>query len=223
MKNFIAKTWNYITGKKLDVIAAPSLVYHHRQRDVDHNYFDYIRSGTLELISHEIHKNNVPGAVAELGVYKGKFARYINKHFKDKSLYLFDTFEGFHAKDVSIEVSGQFSDGEQDFKNTSVESVLSIMPYREKCVVKKGYFPESAEGLEERFCFVSLDTDLYEPIYNGLVYFYHRLNRGGYIMIHDFNNDLYPGTRAAVEKFCQENNIGFVPIPDSAGSCIICK
>lgn len=60
--------------------------------------------------------------------------------------------------------------------------------------VKKGWFPESASDCEEdSFCFVSLDTDLFEPIYQGLLWFYPRITPGGYIMIHDYNNNTYIG------------------------------
>lgn len=41
--------------------------------------------------------------MAELGVYKGKFAVEINKLFPYKKLYLFDTFEGFFSQDIDIE------------------------------------------------------------------------------------------------------------------------
>jgi O-methyltransferase len=70
---------------------------------------------------------------------------------------------------------------------------------------------------------VSIDTDLYDPIYNGLQYFYPRLVKGGYIFIHDYNNDAYLGAKKAVQQFCAENNISFVPLPDSCGSAIITK
>ena len=71
--------------------------------------------------------------------------------------------------------------------------------------------------------FVSIDADLYEPIYAGLQFFYKYLVRGGYIFVHDFNNDNYKGARKAVEQFCEEQNISFTPIPDAAGSVIITK
>ena len=70
---------------------------------------------------------------------------------------------------------------------------------------------------------MSLDADLYEPIYNGLQFFYPKLVRGGYIFVHDFNNDSYKGSRKAVEQFCSEQEINFVPIPDAGGSAVICK
>ena len=75
----------------------------------------------------------------------------------------------------------------------------------------------------EEFVFVSIDTDLYDPIYNGLLYFYPRLIKGGYIFVHDYNNDGYTGAKKAVQQFCKENQISFTPLPDSCGTAIIAK
>lgn len=226
MIRFFARSANYLFGKVLQknrVSVTGTLDFLHRKRDIDHNYFDYIRLSTLELISFEIKKNDLEGSVAELGVYKGKFARFINQFFPEKNLYLFDTFEGFDTRDVSAEKSQHFSSGEQDFSDTSISSVMKEMPFPDRCIPVKGFFPESAKGIKDSFVLVSLDADLYEPIYAGLSFFYPRLVKGGYILIHDFNNDYYKGARKAVEKFCSEQNINFVPLPDSGGSAIITK
>jgi O-methyltransferase len=221
-----AKGTNFLFGKvihKGKVFVGNSLKYLKRTREINPNYFDYVRLSTLELVSFEINKNNLAGNTAELGVYKGKFAKYINQYFPNRTLYLFDTFEGFDHRDVASENENKFSSGEQDFSDTSVEEVLKIMPYPKKCIPVKGFFPESAKEVHDKFVFVSIDADLFEPIYEGLKFFYPLLVKGGYIFVHDFNNDNYPGARKAVEKFCTENNISFVPIPDSAGSAILSK
>ena len=110
---------------------------------------DFVRYTTLELCANEIKRNKIQGNVAELGVYKGEFAKRLNQLFPDKKLYLFDTFEGFDQKDITTEKKSNFSSGEQDFSDTSVELVLGKMKYRDNCVVKKGYFPESAEGVDD--------------------------------------------------------------------------
>lgn len=184
---------------------------------------NYIRINNFELIVEEIKEKKLNGECAELGVYKGEFAKYINEAFSDKKLYLFDTFEGFDSKDIAIEKKHDFSEGNQDFSNTSVTEVLKKMKYPENCIIKKGWFPESLEGIEETFCFVSLDADLFKPIYDGLEYFYPRLVKGGYIFVHDYNNDLYSGAKEAVKTFCHKNNIPYVPISDSWGTVVIGK
>jgi len=223
---FLIKAFNYLFGKWLFTQNAHlnySLKYSDRKRDIDINYLDYIRLATLELAAHEIEKRNLSGNIAEVGVYKGKFAKYINQYFPSKKLYLFDTFQGFDEKDIQTEKRLGLNDANQDFSNTSVDLVLKNMPFPKQCIVKKGFFPETTAGIEDSFVFVSLDTDLYEPIYQGLLYFYPRMVKGGYIFVHDVNNDSYKGASKAVEKFSEEKDISFLAIPDSCGSVVFIK
>ena len=212
---------SYLESKGFHLIK--SLPYLKRNRLMQLNRMDYVRMSCLELAGYEVYSKNVPGQVAELGVYKGDFAAEINTVFKDRTLYLFDTFEGFDDRDKGTEVSKSFSTAMQDFSDTSAEKVYARMPYKEKCIVRKGFFPETATGVSGPFAFVSIDTDLYEPIYQGLKFFYPQLSKGGYIFVHDFNNEEYKGAREAVIRFCNENNIGYTPIADIGGTAIITK
>ena len=211
---------NVLNPKK--VYLTMSLTYRGKKQKLAAE-FDHIRCSTLELCSEEILSNKVEGNVAELGVYKGDFAKKLNQLFPDRKLYLFDTFQGFEHKDIDVEKANNFSDGTQDFSDTSVDLVLNKMLYPNNCIVKKGFFPETAVDVSDKFCFVSLDADLYEPIYQGLKFFYDKLERGGYIFVHDYNNDNYTGAKEAVQKFCKETNISFTPIGDSGGTSIITK
>jgi O-methyltransferase len=223
---FLIKVFNYLFGRFLhskNVHLNYSLNYSKRERSVDIQYLDYIRLATLELVANEINKKNIIGNVAEVGVYKGKFARYINQYFPYRKLYLFDTFEGFYEKDIKIEEEMGLNEVTQNFSNTSIDLVLKNMPFPKQCIIKKGFFPETTAGIDDSFAFVSLDTDLYEPIYQGLIYFYPRMAKGGYIFVHDVNNDAYQGAAKAVNQFSSENGISFLPIPDSCGSAVFIK
>lgn len=207
-------------GSRQRVYVTKSLTYRRQEQLLPPN-LDYVRYATLGLCAEMISRSRTPGCVAELGVYRGDFAMRLNEVFKDRKLYLFDTFEGFDQRDVTRETGAGYSTGKQDFTDTSIELVRKKMPFPENCVFRQGYFPSTAAGIEERFCFVSLDADLFEPIYAGLDYFHPRMNEGGYIFVHDFNNDEYSGAAEAVRKYCSENGVCFVPIPDSGGSVVI--
>lgn len=223
---FFIKAFNYFFGRFLSskkLHLSYSLNYLDRKRNINTNYLDYIRIATLELISHEIEKKNLPGNVAEVGVYKGKFAKYINQYFPSRKLYLFDTFQGFDKKDIDTEKKIGLNQTEQDFSNTSIETVLKNMPNPKQCIVKKGFFPDTTADVDDSFVFVSLDTDLYEPIYQGLLYFFPRIVKGGYIFVHDVNSDAYKGARKAVEQFSSEQHISFLPLPDACGSVVFIK
>jgi O-methyltransferase len=184
------------------------------------------RTTALKNSVQLIYDNNIVGAVAELGVFQGEFAKQINELFFDRTLYLFDTFEGFTDSDVEKEKEIGTKIFERlspatNFSGTSIELVMNKMKNPEKCVVKKGYFPETAKGLEDKFAFVSLDADLYQPMLEGLKYFYPKLSTGGFIFVHDFFNDLYPGTRKAVLEYKKDMGLKFVPLGDESSVVIM--
>ena len=167
-----------------------------------------------------IKEHNIPGDIAEVGVYRGEFSSHLNAFFPSKKLYLFDTFEGFPEQEIK-----DFNniDG-KTFSETCIEHVLDNMPNKESCIIAKGYFPESIPAdISQEFCFVSLDADLYKPMYHGLNYFWPRMSKGGYIFVHDYGTFYWPGTKEAVEQFCAENNVAFVPIFDRCLSVILVK
>ncbi len=189
---------------------------------------DYCRFRTFELMADEIRKRRVEGEAAELGVYKGTFSRLINAKFPDRKLYLFDTFQSFDRDEYAEELERE-SCGEgfiDVFKDTSVEKVISGMPWPAQCIPRVGYFPDTAEGMEDiRYAFVSIDVDFEKSIYEGLKYFYPRLNRGGAIFVHDYNNYFLHGVKRAVGRY--EETIGEplirIPIADGGGTLVILK
>ena len=187
---------------------------------------DYVRVRTLEFICELIQSYDIAGNIAELGVFRGDFSYYISKLLPNRKFYLFDTFEGFAEQEAAKEIqSGNITDVTVDaYRNTSVETVMDRLEGRERIEIRKGYFPETLNGLEDTFAFVSLDVDLEESIYNGLSYFYPRMQRGGYIMIHDYNS-LLKGVRRAVERYEKDRDILLMKVPlcDSAGTLVIVK
>ncbi len=177
---------------------------------------DYVRVRTLELLCAGL--GDVPGAAAELGVYRGSFARCINALLPERTLYLFDTFEGFDP----AEAQGQGGGFVEAHRNTSAETVLRLLPHPEKAVIRQGLFPATAEGLEERFALVSLDVDLEESTLAGLRFFLPRLSPGGCLLLHDYNNPRLPGVRRAVERWeAEQGRLRAVPLCDVNGTLAI--
>lgn len=178
------------------------------------------RVAALELAAREIYNNNVAGEIAECGVYQGGFSRFIARLLPDRTLYLFDTFSGFDSKDLESDKLPE--DMLSMFNNTSVELVKKNIGHHVNTLVRRGWFPSTTEGLEDKaYAFVSLDTDLYDPILAGLEYFYARLSPGGYIFIHDFGG--LSGVNKAVIEFCEKMRIGYTRIPDYSTSAVLQK
>lgn len=190
---------------------------------------DYFRFRTFELVANEINKDNIPGAVAELGVFRGHFAALMNEHFRDRFIYLFDTFEGFDESEAEQEKKKGTCDERfvKAHKDTSVERMLSNLSYPEKARICKGFFPESIseDAKREQYAFVSLDVDFEESMLEGLRFFYPRLSKGGKIFIHDYNTYFLEGIKKAVDRYETEigQRLNKVPIADRAGTLIITK
>ncbi|HWQ29838.1 MAG TPA: TylF/MycF/NovP-related O-methyltransferase [Negativicutes bacterium] len=182
-----------------------------------------MRSAVTKRIAERIHETRVPGSIAELGVYQGDFACMLNELFPERSLYLFDTFEGFDQRDMETEKRHGFSESyKQEFSDTSEELVLARMPYKSRVILRNGFFPETTEGLDDIFAFVSLDADLYAPTLAGLEWFWPRLSPGGAILLHDYSNPCFPGVKHAVTDFEMKNGrISLTPLCDMHGSAVI--
>jgi len=93
---------NKITSK-FNVIISPTMYLIGRDREKWIYNYDYFRCSSLELVAKELSEKGIAGSVAELGVYRGDFAKYINCLFPTQKLYLFDTFEGFSNKNFKSE------------------------------------------------------------------------------------------------------------------------
>jgi hypothetical protein len=160
--------------------------------------------------------------VAEAGVFQGDFAKHIHEFFPDKRLYLFDTFEGFPKEDVGLEILPSAAK-EGHYDNTSVDAVLKKLGNSDKCVIKKGYFPQTAEGIDDLFCFVNLDLDLYQPTFEGLKFFWEKMVDGGVILVHDFFGIDYPNVKTAVFDFEKQlgERLRMLPIGDALSIAIL--
>lgn len=177
-KHSLAEAWCRVVASKW--FLAPYWSPEHRRAVV--RMGDPVRYGTVDLALAQVVKEHVTGSIAECGVFQGSMSRFIHDRIPDRPFYLFDTFQGFDQRD-----SGTESD--HRFRNTSEEDVLNHIGDTRNIVIKKGFFPETVAGLEgERFAFVMIDFDKYQPTLAALDFFYPRTSPGGFIMIHDYSS-----------------------------------
>jgi O-methyltransferase len=179
---------------------------------------DPVRYGTLYLSLEQISKNNIPGAFAECGVYKGKLSKFLHEMLPDRRLFLFDTFRGFDSRDTNTLSDARFQD-------TSQEGVLRSIGDTRNIVIRKGFFPETALGLEEeRFAFVMIDFDKYEPTLAALEFFYPRTHKNGFIFVHDYSSSESDwACSKALDEFLADKPEKPVLIPDAWGTALFRK
>ena len=183
------------------------------------------RAATMRLLAEQIREENIPGDAAELGVFRGDFAVLIHAAFPDRTIHLFDTFEGFPEKDLEIERAQGLSRAKAgDFAETAEALVKKRFPCKERVVFHRGYFPETfAPCRETVFAFVSIDADLYAPTAAALPLFWERLSPGGVLLVHDVNSTQFSGAGKAVREFCREKQLLPMPVCDLHGSAVLRK
>ncbi len=162
------------------------------------------------------HTQNIPGAIAEVGVYKGGTAKLLGETETKKPIYLFDTFTGLPESELKL--GGDV----KKFDDVSLEGVKNYLKDYKNIQFKPGFFPDSAKGMEhEAFSLVYLDADIYESIRDGLEFFYPRLSPGGVILVDDYLSGHWPGVEKAVAEFSKRE--GVVPITTTKVQCAIIK
>jgi O-methyltransferase len=178
---------------------------------------DYFRYATLGLAVARVLGEEIPGAFAEVGVWRGETSAFVHRLAPERRYYLFDTFEGFPSRDLPAGAV------DERFRDTSVEAVRRRVGSSPNVVLRPGYVPETLAGLEdERFAFVLLDLDLYDPTYASLEFFYPRMSPGAYLVVHDYNNaESDWACRRALDGFLADKPERLVELGDVWGSALI--
>jgi hypothetical protein len=152
---------------------------------------------------------DLPGAVAEIGSYRGGSAFFLASSFlaltgREASIHVFDTFEGHPAAQVTerdnFHTPGQFSD-------TSYEDVREYLSRYTSLQVHKGDVALSLPRLTETaYRLVHIDTDLYRPTLQCLEYFTPRLVSGAVVVIDDYASAKCSGVAEAAVEFLETSD-----------------
>lgn len=160
------------------------------------------------------------GDIVECGCWRGLSSYQIAFRLKystsQKTFYIFDSFEGlskFEDKDIPL---GDLKDEEKRRKEFACAEDIVKDNLKEFDFIeyKKGWIPERFHEVEEnKFSFVHIDVDMYQPIFDAFEFFYERMVRGGIIVFDDYGFTYFPGAKEAVDKFLQDKDDFFLALP----------
>jgi O-methyltransferase len=166
--------------------------------------------------------NDIPGAFVECGVWKGgssmAMARTLLELGRfDRTLYLFDTFEGMPPSAVEDRAfDGRTADAFLEEFNrkqmlvSSLEDVKRAMSSTGYESGKMVFVPGRVEdtipaSAPETIALLRLDTDWYQSTYHELTHLYPRLAVGGVLLIDDYGH--WQGARKAVDQYISEHKL----------------
>ena len=183
--------------------------------EVDFAFYPYEAFMIYSIVKTQ---TDLEGDIAEVGVFQGGSAKLICEAKKDKKLYLFDTFTGLPQVSENDTHFGHKHWYDNEFSNTSEESIKKLLNKYDNVDIIKGIFPESGKKIiENKFCFVHLDVDLYKSTIDSLRFFFPKMVEGGIILIHDYHSD---GIQKAFREFKNENKIHLIELTGSQAMII---
>ena len=175
-------------------------------------------SRLAKLLAHyELYRaiGELPGAVVELGVYKGasliRFAtfRSLLETPYSRPILGFDAFGAFPRRDVAGEADQAFIDrfeaaGGEGIAKATLEEVLSEKGFANVELVEGDIFDTLPAYLDEqpalKVALLHLDLDVYEPTAFALERLLPRMVRGGLVAFDDYG--LVEGATRAADEAC---------------------
>lgn len=197
------------------------------------NFPKQCRFYSLQQMAAYIMNKGILGDFAECGCWKGHSAYIISKILYEnnfsRSFHIFDAFEGGlsdkteedenehnkRSKEAVLKQKLFFASTEDELRNT-IKEFDFIKIYN-------GWIPERFSEVEQnKFAFIHIDVDLYQPTLDSLEFFFPKLQSGGVIVVDDYGYTEFPGAKKAVDKFLKEND-HYLFYETPMGSCFIIK
>ena len=170
------------------------------------------RLDNVQACFEDVLRNGVPGDLIETGAWRGGttiFMRALLKAYgvKDRKVWVADSFEGLpvpKSSDDGMDLS------QVQYLKVSLEKVRSNF-------AKFGLLDEQVEFLQGWFCntipnapiqnlaILRLDGDLYSSTMDSLQNLYHKVSKGGYVIVDDYYS--WPSCRKAVTDFLAKNSL----------------
>ena len=196
----------------------------------------YLRKSYISrhLAIYELYKKAIelPGSVAELGIYNGAtfflFARLIEifnsseqgiHHSSSRHLFGFDSFKGFPEITNKDNSSSPFLHRKKSGLKGNRESFFYVLDklkaessVSDRLHVIEGNILETFDGFlgkytGVRFCICLMDFDLYEPTKIVLDKLYDLMVPGGIIAFDNYGFLEFPGETIAADEFIRRHNL----------------
>ncbi|MHB0764606.1 TylF/MycF/NovP-related O-methyltransferase [Stutzerimonas sp. NM35] len=168
--------------------------------------------------------SNVPGAIVECGVGRGRSlliiaalnALYEQAEGGQRDIWAFDSFAGFDSPSLQDDSwrkprKGEWASSPSGAYDYTPEFIGRVLQEASANLTKihlvKGYLKETLPGYQGGgIALLNIDCDLYEPYKNALDYLYDQVVPGGIIVFDDFKieadaDERFPGARKAVYEF----------------------
>lgn len=163
--------------------------------------------------------SSIPGEIVELGVFKGNsFFRWIKfrevlEQTKSRKIIGFDVFGDFPKTDFENDKGRREAfinetNGGIGISFEEINELLETQNLKENVDIIKGNILITLDKYLDKnphlkISLLHIDVDIYEPVKHILEKLYHRVTKGGIIILDDYGT--FSGTNKAVDDFLDDN------------------
>lgn len=142
--------------------------------------------------------------IAEIGVFRGDFSKFIHKNLNPKELYLIDIFEGHMGSGdkngenmVFVQLETEFVKLKNYFEKEQNVHIKKIKSFEFLRQIEKDFFDVIYVDADHEYNSVKQELDLALD----------KVKTNGFICGHDYVSPRFAGVVKAVNEFCEKNNL----------------
>jgi len=171
-----------------------------------------------DLVKHINNTRNIDGAMVDVGCWKGGSSLIMKNYNKEKDLFILDAFDSmddnivnkndYELDRICIKVINVFS---EYFKRPIISTSVDIVKNNfkklnvslENVTFIKGNLKDKDFNYEkiDKISLLRIDCDFYKPTYNVLKNLYPKVEKGGVIILDDFNIPFLEEKQAVIDYF----------------------
>ncbi len=209
--------YNVLRDNSLLVVKAKPFDASKREMGIDWPMFGYTMVGHCRLDNvqncvEDVLRDGIPGDFIETGAWRGGTTIFMRAlltvyEVSDRKVWVADSFEG-------LPVPKNESDGPDlsaiDVLKVSLEQVQSNFKkfdlLDDQVCFLKGWFCDTLPTAPiDKLAILRLDGDMYSSTMDSLVNLYHKVSKGGYVIVDDYYS--WPSCQRAVTDFIEKNAI----------------
>jgi O-methyltransferase len=172
------------------------------------------------------HAVHLHGDLVECGVHTGGLSlaicKYIDFNSTGKAFYLFDTFTGIPAEQMSEEeMPFRLDENQAYYRDDSYETaVKNFEPYPGVRLIR-GRVPDTLPEVEiGAVSYLSLDMNIAAPEVAALEFFWPKLTVGAIVLLDDYGWTHYRPQKVALDKFAAKQDVEIATLPTGQGLLI---
>jgi O-methyltransferase len=169
------------------------------------------------------HAMRIPGDLVECGVNTGILSLAICNYLdlKEKSMYLFDTYEGIPVSQMNEhEKLMRVRENENLYEPCFEVAKKNFSPFPNVHLIK-GIVPDSLKLVDIKcVSYLHLDMNIVYPEIEAINFFWDKISQGGIILLDDYGWAPYVAQQKAMDEFASTKGVKIASLPTGQGLLI---